>query len=474
MLWLPFALMTFGIIGILLFPLLKKTPSEAPHRVDYDIAVYRDQLAEIDQEIERGLLAETQADAARAEVQRRMLASEEADLKMSSKQAPGAKRFGRLPLIVMIAVVLPLGAAILYSVLGSPNLPGEPYAWRQQNDPEFVLAAAGDKLAAMLQNNPSAAGYQHLSEIYFAARNYEQAVATIRHAISLGASDASTWSELGESIVMTNGGAVVPEAMQAFIHALSIDSHSERARFYIGLAEAQIGNLKQAVAIWRDLEKSSDPDAPWLSMLREHIAVFSKEGGFDPASVPPRPPSATNLNLAISAMTNAIHAQAGVNAPGATPSNGNDQDIMIRSMVAQLASRMEKTPDDVAGWQRLAHAYNVLGERNKAREAIDHAVRLKPGDIDVQLTLAEIQKAAAAPGEDTPKDFIATMRTVLKLDPANPQALYYVGLAEQKSGHIINARTMWERALITVAADDPLKATIQGQLDSLSAKPKSP
>ena len=106
---------------------------------------------------------------------------------------------------------------------------------------------------------------------------------------------------------MMNGGAVAPEALQAFTNALSIDAHSERARFYIGLAEAQIGNLKQAVAIWRDLEQGSDPDAPWLPMLREHIAAFSKEGGFDPASVPPAPPSTATLNAAIEAMTNNHH-----------------------------------------------------------------------------------------------------------------------------------------------------------------------
>ena len=92
---------------------------------------------------------------------------------------------------------------------------------------------------------------------------------------------------------MTSGGAVVPEALLAFTNSLGKDPHGERSRFYIGLAEAQIGNLKQAVAIWRDLEKSSDPDAPWLPMLREHIAAFAKQGGFDPASVPPSPPSAS-------------------------------------------------------------------------------------------------------------------------------------------------------------------------------------
>ena len=92
-----------------------------------------------------------------------------------------------------------------------------------------------------------------------------------------------------------------------------------------------------------------------------------------------------------------------MSAPAAPPSNsappsaGDDRDTMIHAMVQRLADRMKTNSDDVDGWQRLAHAYNVLGERDKARQAIDHAVRLKPDDVGVQLILAEIQKSAAAP-----------------------------------------------------------------------------
>lgn len=473
MLWVLFAFLASAIVAILLVPFLKRSRDKLPTRADYDIAVYRDQLKEIDQEIERGLLSETQAEAARAEVHRRMLAAEDAELKAPVETAPRDGRFSRLAIIAVIAGVVPLGAVILYSVLGSPQLPGAPYAWRMQNDPEFIVSAEAGKLEAQLQSNPSAAGYQRLAEMYFAARNYDQAVAADRRAINLGANDATTWSELGEAVVMLNGGAVVPEALQAFITALGIDKRSERARFYIGLAEAQIGNLKQAVAVWRDLEKDSDQNAPWIPMLREHITVFSKEGGFDPATVPPSPPSTDNLNAAIKAMMNAMHAPAGVSVPAVPPSSGNDQDTMIRGMVAQLAARMEKSPDDVAGWQRLAHAYNVLGEKEKARAAIDHAIHLKPDDVDVQLILAEIQLASAAPGDETPKDFIATMRTVLKLDSGNVLALYYVGLAEQKAGHSEQARTLWNKALSLAAANDPLAISIRNRLGIMSGKTKA-
>ena len=311
MLWFVCAILILAIIAVLLVPLLRSTSDEALPRVDYDIVVYRNQLTEIEQEIERSLLTKTQADAARTEVHRRMLAAEDAELKMPVKPLRADNRHARLAAIVAIALVLPLGSAILYGILGSPNLPGKPYAWRLNNDPEFVVASSAEQLAGLLQNSPSAAGYKHLAEMYFTARNYEQAAAADRRAIELGATDAVTWSELGEAVVMTNGGAVVPEALMAFTNSLSIDSHSERSRFYIGLAESQIGNLKQAVAIWRDLEKDSAPSAPWLPMLREHIAAFSKEGGFDPASVPPSPPSAGTMNAAITAMTKALHPRGG-------------------------------------------------------------------------------------------------------------------------------------------------------------------
>jgi cytochrome c-type biogenesis protein CcmH len=318
--------------------------------------------------------------------------------------------------------------------------------------------------------------------MYFNTRNYEQAADADRQAVALGATDSATWSEFGESVVMANGGAVVPEAMMAFTNALAIDPHDDRARFYIGLAESQIGNLKQAVAIWRDLEKDAPADAPWLPIVRQHIAAFSKQGGFDPTSVPPSPPSPRVLNVAVTAMTNAMHLQTSARpvASASTPADTNaaptatsdDRDTMIHAMVARLAARMEKSPGDVAGWQRLAHAYYVLNEQGKAREAIDHAVRLKPDDVSVQLTLAEIQKAAAAPGEDIPADFVATMRRVLKLDPTDVQALYYVGLAEQRLGHSDRARALWTKALTVADANDPLAISIHNRLNAMSGKIK--
>jgi cytochrome c-type biogenesis protein CcmH len=474
MLWLILALLTIAAVAILIAPLLKGV-SEPPSRVDYDVVVYRSQLKEIDQEIEQGLLTPTQGESARAEVQRRMLAAEDAERQTPGKSsAPSAERRRRFAAIAAIAVIVPVGAGVMYGFLGSPGLPGEPYAWRAAHDLDFVEASTADKLAQMLEANPSAIGYQRLGEMYFDARDYDKAADAYRKAVELGANDA--WSESGEAVVMASGGAVGPEALSDFAKALAIDAHDNRAKFYVALAEAQIGNFRQAVAIWRDMEQGAPQDATWLEIVRQNIDQFSKAGGFDPATVPPAPPSLDTLNASNAAMLNAMHKMAGAAPPsgggddtqGSMPADGPQAD-MIHAMVDRLAARMQTTPGDVDGWQRLAHSYNVLGENDKARAAIDHAVKQKPKDVGVLLTLAEIERSAA-PDNDTPPDYIATLRGVLKLDPDNVMALYNVGLAENKEGHADKARRMWRRVLSLASAGDPLAVKAQGQLDALSGK----
>lgn len=481
MLWLIFMLLILASLAIVMGPFILGAVREAPPRVDYDIVVYRNQLAEIDQEIERGLLTPEEADAARAEVHRRMLAAEDAELDRPAA-APADGRRWRLAAVIAIAIAVPVGATAVYAALGSPDLPGKPYAWRLKHDPEFVTASTADKLAQLLQSSPTAAGYRRLAQMYFEARNYDQAADADRKAVELGATGAGTWSELGESVVMANGGAVIPEALLAFTNALASDPGNARARFYIGLAESQIGNLKKAVGIWRDLVAHSDPAASWQPLVRQHIEAVAKEGGFDAASVPPGPPDAKAMNVALTAMTNAMHIQgsAGVApTPAAVPANEappsaapNDKDTMIHAMVDRFAAKMQANPGDAAGWQRLAHAYVVLHENGKAREAIAHAVALKPHDTGVLLSLAEVEKAGSEAA--LPADYVATMRQVLARDPDNAAALYAVGLAEKSAGHDARARTLWRRALAKAAADDPLTADIRRELDASHADSVKP
>jgi len=299
MLWIALTLLTAATLATVLYPLWR-APAAVPVRAAYDLAVYRSQLAEVDMDVERGLVLPDQADAARLEIQRRMLAAG------PDSSAPSDYRRARITAAIVIALVLPLGAGLLYASWGNPDLPDRPYADRLQHDPTVILADAADQLNAQLSARPSAAGYLRLAELYAQIRDYERASDAYRHAIRLGADDAFAWAGFGEALVLNGAGAVTPEALAAFARTLELDAREPRARFYAGMAEAQIGNLHAAVAIWRDLERDSKPDAPWLPLLRREIAGTAKAGRFDPASVPPTPASAAALGAAVAAMNKAM------------------------------------------------------------------------------------------------------------------------------------------------------------------------
>ncbi|MBU6298248.1 MAG: c-type cytochrome biogenesis protein CcmI [Alphaproteobacteria bacterium] len=287
-----FAALTILSVSALLYPLLRRGPSATVTRADYDNAVYRSQLAEVVQEAERGLMNQEQADAARTEIHRRMLST----AAVEKKGATGTRGSRRASLAAAIAIALsvPTGAGLLYAAIGSPGMPDQPYAERLKRDPNVMIASAARKLAAQLANKPNATGYLRLAEIYFYLHDYGRSATAYQQAIDLGDKSAGTWSQLGETIVMANDGAVVPDAINAFAHALQVDAREPRARYYFGLAAAQAHEWRRAVAIWRDLEKDSAANAPWLPILRQHIAAYAKAGGFDPASITPEPPLLPN------------------------------------------------------------------------------------------------------------------------------------------------------------------------------------
>jgi cytochrome c-type biogenesis protein CcmH len=296
---LVFAAVTLATLAVLIWPLVR-APAALGTRADYDLGVYRAQLAELDADTARGLITPVSADAARAEIQRRMLAA-------ASSPVPADDRGARRTAAVAIAVTLPLAAALLYMAYGRPQLPDAPYAERLKHEPAVILANAGAKMEAQLAAKPSIAGYRRLAEFYLRTNDVPRAAAAQKRAMQLGADSAADWADLGEIDVIAAQGAVGPEALASFAQALKRESREPRARFYAGLAEAEIGNARRAVAIWRDLERDSKPDAPWLPVLRRQIAAVSKSGGFDPATVPPETPSSAMLDQAVAAMAKAMN-----------------------------------------------------------------------------------------------------------------------------------------------------------------------
>ena len=396
--WIVIVLLAGGLGLALARPLMRGGAMSAASRAEYDMTVYRDQLAEIERDRARGVLSDDQAVAARVEVERRLLSAAEARDKSS---APA--RAGAAPLLAAgLAVAVPVLALVLYLQLGRPGLPGQPLADRRdlQSAPSAQSAdrhpggAAGsadtmqtltDRLAKRLEANPNdAEGWSLLARSYQQLERHRDAVAALERAAALTNRDPAMLSALGEARIMAADGTVPDQARIEFQEVLKQQPKDPRARFYIALAEGQAGRLQASLDQLVALAKDTAADAPFLPMVRERIGGLAQELKQDPskllASVPqpreappqaPSPPPAAATAAPERGPTQADMAAAAQMSP-------EQRQQMIQGMVAGLAQRLEENPGDVEGWTRLIRALKVMGEEAKASEAVAKAVTANP------------------------------------------------------------------------------------------------
>ncbi len=298
MIWLVLAAMTAAALGFVLLPLIRSGDG-GPGRGAFDVAVYRDQLAEIERGVECDLLDRGVADAARIEIERRLLAAAALEEPVAVPAYP--RRTARRAAIAL-GVAVPAMAALLYLALGSPLLPGAPYKARdaaramaagQASKAQFEALTA--RLAKRLETSPDELeGWRMLARSYKTLEHFDDAAKAYRRAIAL-VKDKPKLSALlnaahGEVLVMAAGGMVTPKARAAFTQAVAMDAANPKARYYLGLAVFQEGNTSAALVIWIELARSAPADAPWLGPLRQRIQRIAKDAGIDPAAAGASPP----------------------------------------------------------------------------------------------------------------------------------------------------------------------------------------
>jgi len=368
------AVMTAAVVAAVAWPLLRRPGAPAAKRVDYDLAVYRDQLDEIERDRERGLLDDAEAAAARVEVQRRMLAAADA---AATAEAPPP-----VPARVLaggLAAGLSVVAFVLYFTLGSPDVPNFPFAGRGVDsqtaggaDPEHgEIAAMAAKLAARLKDNPGdLQGWILLARTYTAVGDFPNAVAASLRALELSGGRVDLAALHGEALVQAADGRVTADALRLFDDVVAADPLNPQARYYIGLALAQQNRVPEALQAWVDLRALAPADAPWLDVVNEQIARAETDLKLAAGAVKP---SASAVALAKQRPPpTAAASPSGPSAAdmeAAAQMSAADRSQMIRTMVERLAERLKDNPNDLEGWQRLAQSYRVLGETEKAAEA---------------------------------------------------------------------------------------------------------
>lgn len=363
MIWAALAAMTAAVVLALVWPLSARRTARGAATADVDF--YRSQLAEIEDDIGRGLVAPAEAEAARTEIGRRLLASAEA-LTGPGAAGPGGLKVRRYAALAAALVAVPAVALAVYLRVGAPDQPDMPVASRTV-DPEFNLAEALSRIEAHLAADPSdGRGFALVAPLYARLGRADDAVRAYAAALRLLGDTAERRAALGQARTAAADGVVTTEARADFERALVLDPKLPQGRFFLALAAEQDGDKPRAAQLWQALQADSPADAPWREAVRQHLAALSgvpapagppAEAAAGPGAVPPGPAAS-----AIAALPTDQQAAA------------------IRGMVDGLAARLAQNGRDPEGWLRLIRAYTVMGDTAKAKAAVTEARRGLTGD----------------------------------------------------------------------------------------------
>jgi len=375
LIWVIFAALTASVLYVLLRPLMTGSAEGGGSRAAFDATVYRDQLEEVERDRARGLIGDADAEAARLEIARRLLA---ADAEECGGANAAAKRLERL-VALGLAVMLPLLALGLYLHYGSPRLPDQPLLARLE-DPSHsqdlqVLVA---KVEARLREHPEEGeGWEVIAPVYMSWRRYADAAEAFRHTIRLLGESPKRLAGYGQALVLANNGVVTEDARKALERALVLDPKLIEPRLLLTIAKEQDGQFAAAAEGWRKMLADAPQNAPWRKLVEERLAqdearLAGKPVPGAPVASGPQAPAAT--------------------AQGAGPTQGQiaaaqqmspaDRQAMIETMVQRLADRLAQNSDDLPGWLKLVRAYSILDRKDEAAKALARAKTAFSGNAE--------------------------------------------------------------------------------------------
>lgn len=393
LLWVIFAVLTAAAIITLLAPMLARQ-RQAMHWTEFDLEIYRAQLREIESERARGSIRAADAEAARIEISRRIVQAAEASAARSNGQT-GSDAARRRRIAYGIMILAPALSLSLYLVYGSPNLPGQPLAARLEaplasQKIELLIAKVEERLR---EHPEDGTGWNVIAPVYLRRGRHADAAAAYERALRLLGETPERLGGLGEALALANNGIVTEKARQAFEGALRAGSKSVTVRLWLAIAEEQDGRLTGAARSYQALLGAGPPD-PLRSIIEARLegvnAKLASAGA--PLREPRAPPIPPGGGPNVSA------AQRGPTAEdirAAQSMTGEQRLDMIGQMVSGLAERLKQNGADLGGWLKLVRAYQVLGKRDKALEAVAEARRHFDGNTEA---LGQIDALAHALG----------------------------------------------------------------------------
>jgi cytochrome c-type biogenesis protein CcmH len=267
--------------GCVLVPLLARHARPGPAPEAANLAILRDQLAELEADVARGVLDKERYEQARSELQRRALDEAQGHSTQASSPRPASAWTA-----AVLAAGIPVGAVVFYLVVGSPS------ALLQQRDEghqmtrekvEQMVARLADRLEKA-PDDPE--GWRVLGRSYSVMGRYPEAARAYERAAALIPADAGLLADYADALAMAQGRSMEGKPLELVNRALKIDPDQWKALALAGTAALERKDYKRAIAYWERLRKVLPPGSGMEDSVDASIAEARALAGTRPAPGP--------------------------------------------------------------------------------------------------------------------------------------------------------------------------------------------
>ena len=358
-----------------------------------NLAILKDQLAELDQDLAAGALPQQQYQQAREDLERRAI-EETRDSVAPAVAAPAPARWTAAAL----ALFIPLCAAALYWQFGTPDglaPTAETHGGGKVTSQDVETMVA--KLAARLEQTPDdAKGWSMLGRSYLYLRRPADAVTAYERALALQKNDADLLADYADALALAQGKQIEGKPLQIIERALKIDPTQWKALAMAGSAAFERKDYRKAVAYWEKLQERAEPGSDFAREVAANIEEARELGGITvaaktvpavkPAANPEAKPQAQSAGASVDGSVTLSRELAGKAAPTDTvfvfarPAEGPRMPLAIlRFQVKDLPVKFNL--DDSLAMSPAAKLSNYADVVIGARVSKAGSATPQPGDL---------------------------------------------------------------------------------------------
>ena len=297
------ASLTALALAWLLWPLLRTRASREMDRERANLGVLRDQLSELDAEHARGALADDVHAQMKADLERRVL-----DESLATAAPPGQRSSAGSRAAAVLALALPLAAALAYWQFGDPQAFDPALASATEANPHALqpdqIARMVAALEERLQREPdNLNGWVTLARTYSTQQRFTDAVRAYEKLLAAVPDDADLLADYADALAMAEGRRIGAGPMAAIKKALAINPTQWKALAMAGTEAFDRKDYKAALGFWERLQRSLPPDAPMAQSIGASIAEARQLAGMSPAAPKAPAPAPAQAQAAAPAVT---------------------------------------------------------------------------------------------------------------------------------------------------------------------------